>query len=84
MAVVASRTGGLPEIVRDGETGLLVAPGDPVALADALRSLADQPERRAALGNAAAARAAERFGLPRMLSEVGDLYERVLARKARP
>jgi glycosyltransferase involved in cell wall biosynthesis len=51
--VVAGRAGGLPEIVRDGENGLLVEPENPVALADALQGLMRDPERLAALAAAA-------------------------------
>lgn len=75
--VVAANHGGLPEIVDDGETGVLVAPGDPGALAIALRTLADDPARRARMGDLAAARARERFGLERMLDEVEAVYESV-------
>jgi glycosyltransferase involved in cell wall biosynthesis len=72
--VVAANHGGLPEIVRDRATGLLVRPNDPQALAKALRELADDPERRARMGEAAAADARERFGLARMLDEVEGVY----------
>jgi glycosyltransferase involved in cell wall biosynthesis len=72
--VVAANHGGLPEIVRDGATGILVKPGDPRALAKALRELADDPDRRARMGEAAAADARERFGLERMLDEVEAVY----------
>ena len=59
--VVAAAHGGLPEIVRDGETGRLVAPGDPRALAAALAELADDPAQRERLGAAAAADVGARF-----------------------
>ena len=72
--VVAAAHGGLPEIVRDRATGLLVRPNDPNALARALRELADDPERRARMGAAATADARERFGLERMLDEVEGVY----------
>jgi glycosyltransferase involved in cell wall biosynthesis len=72
--VVAANHGGLPEIVRDRATGLLVRPGDPTALAKALRELADDPERRARMGEAAAKDARERFGLERMLDEIEGVY----------
>jgi glycosyltransferase involved in cell wall biosynthesis len=72
--VVAANHGGLPEIVRDQSTGILVRPGDPRALAKALRTLADDPERRARMGQAAAADARERFGVERMLDEVEGVY----------
>ena len=78
LPVVAASHGGLTEIVRDGETGLLVPPGDPAALARALRSLADDPERRVRMGELAAADATERFDPERMLAETHAVYERVL------
>lgn len=53
--VVASRLSGIPELVCDGENGRLVPAGDPVALADALASLAAEPETRARFGRAARA-----------------------------
>jgi glycosyltransferase involved in cell wall biosynthesis len=72
--VVASAHGGLPEIIRDGETGLLVAPNDPFALASAI-ARAD----RERLGAAAAADVALRFAPARMLQEVQALYDTVLS-----
>jgi glycosyltransferase involved in cell wall biosynthesis len=72
--VVASDHGGLPEILRDGETGILVPPNDPVALAEAIAG-AD----RARLGAAAAADVAVRFAPARMLSEVQALYDMLLS-----
>lgn len=77
--VVACDHGGLPEILRDGETGVLVAPGDHVALAAALGELAADPARRAALGRAAAADVGTRFAPGRMLAELQALYDRALA-----
>jgi glycosyltransferase involved in cell wall biosynthesis len=56
--VVASAGGGLGELVRDGETGLLVPPGDPVALAAALDRVVADPELAARLGSAGRARSA--------------------------
>ena len=78
LPVVAAAHGGLPEIVRDGETGTLVPPGDPAALARALRALADEPERARSLGDAAAADVRRRFALPRMLDELQARYESLL------
>jgi len=77
--VVAAAHGGLPEMLRDGETGLLVEPGDPRALATALRSLADDPARAAALGAAAATDVAARFSAARMLAAVQAHYDALLA-----
>jgi len=76
--VVASAHGGLPEIVRDGETGCLVAPDDPAALAAAIRRLADDRDTREWLGAAAARDVGERFSAAAMLDRVQDLYERLL------
>lgn len=59
--VVASRVASLPEIVEDGVTGLLVPPGDPAALREAVRGLIADPIRGATMGQAARRRAAERF-----------------------
>jgi glycosyltransferase involved in cell wall biosynthesis len=58
--VVASAVGGIPELVEDGRTGLLVPPGDPGALAGAVNRLVDRPEEAARMGTAAWARVRER------------------------
>jgi glycosyltransferase involved in cell wall biosynthesis len=76
--VVAASHGGLPEMIRDGQTGVLVPPGDATALASALRLLADDPERARRLGEAAAADVAGRFSAERMLALVQDQYEALL------
>ena len=76
--VVAAAHGGLPEMIRDGETGLLVDPGDPRALAAGLRSLVDDPARAAALGAAAAADVTARFSAERMLAAVQAHYDALL------
>ncbi len=54
--VVATAVGSIPEIVDDGKTGLLVAPGDELALAKAVATLLEDPKRREAMGQAAAAK----------------------------
>ena len=64
--VVASRVGGLGEAVVDGETGLLVPPGEPAALARALAELAADPARRARLGAAGRARVLARYTMAQM------------------
>lgn len=77
--VVAAAHGGLPEMLRDGETGALVTPGDPAALASALRSLADDPVRARRMGDAAAADVGSRFTAERMLSAVQTEYDALLS-----
>lgn len=73
--VVAAGHGGLPEIVRDGETGRLVPPGDPGALAAVLAELAADPAQRERLGAAAAADVADRFSVTRLLERTQSLYD---------
>jgi glycosyltransferase involved in cell wall biosynthesis len=80
LPVVASDHGGVKEVVRHGETGLLVAPGDPLALAQALRLLADDPDLASRLGTAGSEDVRERFGRERMLGEVQAVYDRLLER----
>src|SRR5207245_5777728 len=63
--VVATRVGGLPELIEDGLTGLLVPPDDPAALAAALARLAADPALRARMGQAARERAAACFPVER-------------------
>ena len=72
--VVATRVGGIPEVVVDGETGLLVPKEDPAALAAALDRLVADPALRARLGQAARARCRARFDVRRMAEGFTDLY----------
>ncbi len=73
-AVVASAVGGIPEVVSDGETGLLVPPDDTEALADALNSLLRDPARAAALGRAGRERAVAEFGWQAVAAQTAALY----------
>ncbi len=72
--VVATAVSAIPEVVRDGETGLLVPPHDPHALARALLQLCGDPERRARLGAAGAARVQAHFTAERMVRETLAVY----------
>lgn len=72
--VVATPVGGIPENVVPGETGLLVPPGDPVALADALNSLLDDPDEARRLAVNARRRVRERYAVERMVEETLALY----------
>jgi glycosyltransferase involved in cell wall biosynthesis len=74
LPVVATRTGGNPELVEDGVTGALVPVGDPAALARALSTYADDPHVRDLQGKAGRRRATEEFGLERMAARYRRLY----------
>ena len=78
-AVVASDVGGLPEIVADGVTGLLVPPGDVDALARAIAELAGDPDRAAELGAAGRVRALVEFSQERCTGRIAALYGAALA-----
>lgn len=77
--VVASAVGGLREVIDNGETGILVPPADPVALAGAIGTLLHDPARAEAMGLAACERVEERFTLERMTAQYLDLYTRILS-----
>ena len=81
--VVGSAVSAIPEVVADGETGLLVPPRDPVALAEALAALLADPARRAAMGAAGRARLEAEFSPARMVGATAALYERLAAIKGR-
>lgn len=72
--VVATRVGGLPEVVVDGETGILVEPGDPEALGRAVGSLLAEPAEAARLGEAGRARAPVAFSLEHFVEAYDNLY----------
>ena len=76
--VVASDVGGTRESVADGVTGVLVPPGRPDALAAALDALLRDPQRRAALGAAARARAVASFSAQAMAAATSAVYEELL------
>jgi alpha-maltose-1-phosphate synthase len=73
-AVVASRVGGIPEVVDDGETGLLVPPDDPAALADGLNTLLGDPDRATWMGQRGRKRAIAEFGWPAIAAQTATLY----------
>lgn len=76
--VVATTTGGIPDIVVHEETGLLVAPGDPEALASAVGALLDDTSRWAALGRAGRQRVERLFTVDAMVSKLTACYEDVI------
>jgi starch synthase len=79
-AVVGSRTGGIPEVVADGETGLLVPPGEPEPLAEALNALIRDPERAAVMGQAGRKRAVVEFGWAAIAAQTAALYTELVTR----
>ncbi len=76
---VVTDVGGLPEIVEDGKTGLVVPPRDARALADAIMELAADRERRRAMGEAAVARVADVFDYRKSARQFADLFRRLAA-----
>jgi glycosyltransferase involved in cell wall biosynthesis len=79
LPVVATRVGGIPELVADGSTGVVVEPGDITAMAAAIAGLAADEERRRCLGRAGAARVDRDFSADGAGRAMADLYERVCA-----
>jgi alpha-maltose-1-phosphate synthase len=78
-AVVGSRVGGIPEVVADGETGLLVPPDDPAALAAALNTVLADPARAVAMGRLGRERAVSDFGWPAIAAQTAALYAELVA-----
>jgi glycosyltransferase involved in cell wall biosynthesis len=79
--VVATRVGGLPDLITDSETGCLVPPRDPAALAAGILRVLRDRETARGLGEAAQAVVAERFTVERLCRDVEGLYTELLARK---
>lgn len=81
LPVVATAVGGVPEVVIDETTGLLVPPRDPVALERAIGTLLRNPGLQRRMGAAGQARVRERFSVERMVRDTDALYQRLLAKK---
>jgi glycosyltransferase involved in cell wall biosynthesis len=79
--VVATRVGGVPDVVRDGEDGLLVEAGNVEQLATALRRLSTDPELRARMGAAGREGTVDRYAVSRLIDDIDGLYRRLLERK---
>jgi glycosyltransferase involved in cell wall biosynthesis/ubiquinone/menaquinone biosynthesis C-methylase UbiE len=74
-AVVASKVDGIPEVVIEGETGLLVPPRDPEALSNAIVELLERPSRAKEMGQKGRERALNLFGAKRAARELEEIYE---------
>jgi glycosyltransferase involved in cell wall biosynthesis len=79
LPVVATRVGGVPDVVREGEDGFLVEVGDVDGLAGRLEQLARDPGLRSRMGGAARARVLERYAVDRLVDDVDRLYRALLA-----
>jgi glycosyltransferase involved in cell wall biosynthesis len=80
LAVVATSVGGIPDVITDGESGVLIPPGDPTALAAALLSLIRDPERRRDLGARASEVARKRFDLNANIAHYREHFARLASR----
>jgi glycosyltransferase involved in cell wall biosynthesis len=80
--IVASAVGAVPELIEDGAHGLLVPPGDAVALARAIARLLDDPQLARRLGEAARWRARERYGREAMVRRFEDFYAGLVSKAA--
>jgi glycosyltransferase involved in cell wall biosynthesis len=81
LPVVASDTGGLPELIEDGVSGRLVPPSDPVQLGAAIEQLVRDPSRAAVLGNNARLRVERDYTIAQQVARLDDLYRRALGRR---
>jgi len=80
LPVIGTDVAGIPEEIDHGSTGIVVAPGDAPALSRAIAELAERPEARAAMGEAAGARLLDAFGRQRMVEETVALWDQGLRR----
>ena len=84
LPIVATRVGGVPDLIEDRVHGLLVEPGDPDGLAAAIVELLRDRDRAAELGARARERRRAEFDLDGTVRALGDLYERLAAAGGRP
>jgi glycosyltransferase involved in cell wall biosynthesis len=78
LPVVATNVGGTPEAVQDGKNGLLIPPGDPCAIADAVCRFLDDRALSRRLGNTASRSVAERYSMLRVAESTTRIYESML------
>ena len=84
LPVIATNVGGLPEVVQDGVTGILVPPKNPEALADAIVRLLRDPDLRRRLGNAGRDRVLSEFRTDRIVEQTLSVYESVCRGRIAP
>ncbi len=82
LPVVATRVGGIPSVVEEGETGLLVEPMQPARLAEAILALTQDSMLRSAMGQKGKARARAEFSAERYLRDVDRLYRRLIEQRS--
>ena len=78
LPVIATRVGGLPDVVQDRLTGILIDPGQPQQLAAAILALVNQADLRLAMGAAGRRLAEERYSLESHVHQLVDIYQKVL------
>lgn len=76
--VIGTRVGGIPEVIQEGETGLVVPPQDSKALAEAILALLKDPDRRRKMGEAAKRWVSQKFGVDEMVRQIEKIYEEIL------
>ena len=81
LPVVATRVGGIPTVVLEGDTGLLVEPGEPSSLANALLKLESSSDLRSGMGKKGRTRALARFSAARYVDDVDQLYQRLASKR---
>ena len=77
--VVATNSGGIPEVILDGETGRLVAPGDPAALAEGIVELLTNPERAKRMARRGQEMVRQKFSVEAMVDKNVEVYHQILA-----
>ena len=82
LPIIATKVGGIPELVKDGENGLLVAPANPAGLARAIQRMADNPEESALMGRRGRERMEKQFTLERKILETEQLCYDLLRQSA--
>jgi glycosyltransferase involved in cell wall biosynthesis len=82
--VVATAVGGVPDIVRDGETGRLVPPGDPLAMSRAWRTVLNEKADSERMCSRARREVERQFGRERMISAMAEMYRRLVMEKSSP